>query len=63
MTEKYDALQQQCLFEDIPMRYKKEVVNAWDCRALPLQLNGASGIRRHSNNLLKSSIEISTDIV
>ena len=27
MTEKYDALQQQCLFEDIPMWYKKEVVN------------------------------------
>ena len=63
MTEKYDALQQQCLFEDIPMRYKKEVVHLWEGRALPLQLNGASGIRRHSNNLLNSSIEISTDIV
>jgi hypothetical protein len=45
------------------MRYKKEVVNAWENRALPLQLNGASGIKRHSHNLLKSSIEISTDMV
>ena len=49
-TEKYDALQSQCLFDDIPHKYKVQVVNAWGSRALPLQLNGASGIKRHSSN-------------
>ena len=37
-TEKYDALQSQCLFEDIPHKYKVQVVKAWCSRALPLQL-------------------------
>ena len=49
-TEKYDALQSQCLFEDIPHKYKIQVVKAWGSRALPLQLNGASGIKRHSGS-------------
>ena len=49
-TEKYDALQSQCLFEDIPHKYKIQVVKAWGNRALPLQLNGASGIKRHSGS-------------
>jgi hypothetical protein len=47
-TEKYDVLQSQCLFEDIPHKYKIQVVKAWGSRSLPLQLNGASGIKRHS---------------
>ena len=59
-TEKYDSLQSQCLFEDIPQKYKKEVINSWKNRALPLQLNGASGIKRNSGN---SSIEILSEIV
>ena len=45
-TEKYDILLQQCLFEDIPQRYKLEVIKAFDGRAVPLQLNGASGLVR-----------------
>ena len=59
-TEKYDSLQSQCLFEDIPQRYKKEVINSFTNRFLPLQLNGASGIKRNSG---KSGIEISSEIV
>jgi len=59
-TEKYDLLQSQCLFEDIPQKYKKEVIKAWSGRFLPLQLNGASGIKRNSGN---SSIEISSEMV
>ena len=59
-TEKYDLLQSQCLFEDIPQRYKKEVINSFNGRFLPLQLNGASGIKRNSG---KSGIEISSEIV
>ena len=57
-TEKYDLLQSQCLFEDIPQKYKKEVVKAWNGRALPLQLNGASGIKRNSGNVLEISSHI-----
>ena len=45
-TEKYDILLQQCLFEDIPKRYKMEVIKAFEGRAVPLQLNGASGLVR-----------------
>ena len=50
-TEKYDLLQSQCLFEDIPQKYKKEVIKSWSGRFLPLQLNGASGIKRNSGEL------------
>ena len=59
-TDKYDMLQSQCLFEDIPQKYKKEVINSWNGRALPLQLNGASGIKRNSKCNVNSSIEISS---
>ena len=48
-TEKYDILLQQCLFEDIPKRYKMEVIKAFEGRAVPLQLNGASGLVRPSH--------------
>ena len=48
-TEKYDILLQQCLFEDIPKRYKIEVIKAFEGRAVPLQLNGASGLVRPSH--------------
>ena len=42
MVEKYDSLVTSCLFEDIPNRYKMEKM--MHGKALPLQLNGASGI-------------------
>ena len=48
-TEKYDILLQNCLFEDIPKRYKMEVIKAFEGRAVPLQLNGASGLVRPSH--------------
>ena len=44
MVEKYDGLVTSCLFEDIPNRYKMEVKKMMHGKALPLQLNGASGI-------------------
>jgi len=65
-TDKYDMLQSQCLFENIPDKCKKQVINSWNGRALPLQLNGASGIKRNSGikkNSGNSSIEISSEIV
>ena len=60
-TEKYDSLQSQCLFEDIPQRYKKEVINSWKGRFLPLQMNGASGIKRNSGN--SGDLQIVSEIV
>ena len=48
-TEKYDILLQQCLFEDIPKRYKMEVIKAFEGRSVPLQLNGASGLVRSTH--------------
>ena len=57
-TEKYDSLQLLCQFEDIPQKYKKEIINSWKNRSLPLQLNGASGIKRNSGNILEISSAI-----
>ena len=56
--EKYDALVQTCSFEDIPSGLKKQVIVLFSDRALPLQLNGASGIKvkRNSKDMLTSQI-------
>lgn len=56
--EKYDALVQTCSFEDIPNSLKKQVIILFSDRALPLQLNGASGIKvkRNSKDMLTSAI-------
>jgi len=60
LTEKYDALIQTCLFEDIPKKNKLEVIKIFQGKSLPLQLNGGSGltIHRHSKN-----VEMSSEIV
>ena len=59
-TDKYDMLQSQCLFEDIPQKYKKEVINVFKNRFLPIQINGCC-IKRNSGS--SSIIEISSEIV
>ena len=56
MVEKYDGLVTSCLFEDIPNRYKMEVKKMMYGKALPLQLNGASGI------ILKDEVILSEDV-
>lgn len=51
--EKYDSYVIQCQFEDIPKKIKLEVIELWEGRSIPLQLNGASGLkkkRRDSSN-------------
>ena len=58
-TDKYNMLQSQCLFEDIPQKYKKEVIIVFKNRFLPVQINGCC-IKRNSGS---SSIEISSEIV
>jgi len=65
-TDKYDMIQSQCLFEDIPNKYKKQVINLFENRFLPIQLNVSNCIRRNSGsskNSSKNIIEISSEIV
>ena len=40
---KYENLVNDCLFEDIPHRYKIQVADAFRDRYVPLQLNGTIG--------------------
>lgn len=42
--EKYDALISSCLFEEIPKSIKLDVIKLFEGKALPLQLNGGSGL-------------------
>jgi len=44
--EKYDSYVIQCQFEDIPKKIKLEVIELWDGRSIPLQLNCASGLKK-----------------
>jgi len=60
LIEKYDGLVTSCLFEDIPKSIKLEVIKLFEGKALPLQLNGASGLHIKQNS---SSIELSSQIV
>ena len=46
---KYDNLAQDCLFEEIPYRYKQEVIKSFASRYLPIQLNGTIGNNRPSS--------------
>ena len=67
-TQKYDDLLRQTLFEDIQNKHKKEVMTLFEGRALPLNLNGSSGLvieKRKSPNSAHpaSTVEISSQIV
>jgi hypothetical protein len=56
LQEKYDVLQSQYLFEDTPRYCKREVIKVFENRTLPLQLNGASGIKQRNSRDLSASI-------
>jgi hypothetical protein len=43
LSLKYDNLINDCLFEDIPQRYKLQVAESFKHRTVPLQLNGTIG--------------------
>jgi hypothetical protein len=45
---KYENLVNDCLFEDIPHRYKIQVADAFKDRYVPLQLNGTIGNNKSS---------------
>jgi len=59
---KYENLVNDVLFEDIPDRYKKQVVESFKDRYVPLQLNGCSGnnqyYKRNSGELVVSNNNI-----
>lgn len=65
LIEKYDALVTTCLFEDIPKSIKLEVVKIFQGKALPLQLNGGSGltIKINSKNISNAPVELTSQIV
>jgi hypothetical protein len=50
ITEKYDSFIVQCLFEDIPKKIKLEIIESWEGRSLPLQLNGSSILKKRISN-------------
>ena len=65
LTEKYDSLLMTVLFEDIPKSIKLEVIKIFEGKALPLQLNGGSGLsakKRISANIIPD-LNINSEIV
>jgi len=53
-TQKYDDVLKQTLFKDIQNKHKKEVMTLFAGRALPLALNGCSGVVIENRNSQKS---------
>lgn len=43
LHHKYETLIQSCMFEEIPSRYKHQVIDIYKNRYLPIQLNGTIG--------------------
>jgi hypothetical protein len=58
---KYENLVNDCLFEDIPHRYKIQVADAFRDRYIPLQLNGTIGNNKRPISLNKAEIVISNN--
>ncbi len=60
---KYENLINDILFEEIPYRYKEQVIESFKDRYLPLQLNGTIGNNKSYNNNVKSLNRNSAEIV
>jgi len=59
---KYENLVNDCLFEDIPHRYKLQVAESFKDRHVPLQLNGTIGNNKRPSSF-KGEIVISNNNV
>jgi len=59
---KYENLVNDCLFEDIPHRYKIQVAESFKDRHVPLQLNGTIGNNKRPASF-KGEIVISNNNV
>lgn len=60
ITDKYDSFIIQCLFEDIPKKIKIEIIDSWEGRSLPLQLNGTSIMKKRISNRSTPSPKLNT---
>jgi len=56
---KYENLINECLFEEIPSRYKIAVIESFKDRHVPLQLNGSVANKKRPS--IKSDVVISTN--
>jgi hypothetical protein len=50
VLSKYENLINDILFEEIPYRYKEQVIESFKDRYLPLQLNGTIGNNKSFKN-------------
>jgi hypothetical protein len=58
---KYENLVNDCLFEEIPYRYKIQVAESFKDRHVPLQLNGTIGNNKRPVSFSKGDIVISNN--
>lgn len=58
---KYENLINDCLFEEIPYRYKIHVAESFKDRYIPLQLNGTIGNNKRPVSINKAEIVISNN--
>jgi len=58
---KYENLVNDCLFEEIPYRYKIQVAESFKDRYVPLQLNGTIGNNKRNISINRAEIVISNN--
>jgi hypothetical protein len=58
---KYENLVNDCLFEEIPYRYKIQVAESFKDRYVPLQLNGTIGNNKRAISINRAEIVISNN--
>ena len=63
IVEKYDSLQAQVEFSEIPTYIKKDVINLFKGRSIPVQLNGASGLGGQRNSGNRQAVQMSAAMV
>ena len=56
--DKYDSYLFQCQFENIPRKIKLQVIDTCQGYALPLQLNGGSGLIKQKDISNRSKVEL-----
>ena len=59
MVMKYDNLVNECLFEEIPARYKEQVAECFSDRHVPLQLTTSVRMARPTRSSVKSDVVVS----
>ena len=60
---RYENLINECLFEEIPSRYKIQVADSYKDRHVPLQLNGSMGVGNTKRPACTVDVVVSSDNV